>query len=260
MLLAVDIGNTNITLGVWDGDLLSQEWRLQTTPDRTADEFGILLLGLLRQGGFVDSIQEIILSSVVPILTQTFEDLCLSTLGIKAVIVSSDLDLGMEIRTENPTEVGADRLVNAVAAYSLYNKPCIIIDMGTATTFDVVSKEGDLLGVAIAPGLRLAANALTSKAAKLSQVPLTAPPQAIGRNTVHAVQSGIIFGYVALIEGMAKRLLVEHPDQDSGVLVLGTGGLISLVSKHTEIFDYVDPTLTLKGLRFINRRITRARL
>ncbi len=257
MLLAIDIGNTNINLGVWDDQTLQREWRIQTSRDRTADEYGILLVGLLRGDGLDKVITGVILASVVPALTQTFTMLCHNTLRIEPLFVTANLDLGIDIRTDNPAEVGADRLVNAVAAYHLFKRPCIIIDMGTATTFDVVSANGELLGVVIAPGLRLAANALISQAAQLSQVPLDAPPQATGKNTVHAIQSGLIFGYVALIEGMIQRLMDEHPDQNSEIVVLGTGGLISLITPHTEIIDHVDPWLTLTGLRIIYQRVNR---
>jgi type III pantothenate kinase len=255
MLLAIDIGNTNINLGVWDGETLRHEWRLQTSRDRTADEYAVLLLNLFTMEKLDKGLNGIIFSSVVPVLTQTFIDLCRNILKVEPVVVNSKLDLGIEILTDNPAEVGADRLVNAVAAYNLYQQPCIIIDMGTATTFDVVSAKGALVGVAIAPGLRLAADALIKQAARLSQVPLIAPLQAIGRNTTHAVQSGLIFGYVALIEGMTRRLMAEHPNQESEILVLGTGGLISLVADHTEIFHHVNPTLTLSGLRIIYKRV-----
>ncbi len=257
MLLAIDIGNTNINLGVWDDETLRREWRLQTSRVRTADEYGILLIGMLREEGLDKEITNVILASVVPILTQTFTQLCRNTLRLDPLIVTANLELGIDIRTDNPSEVGADRLVNAVAAYHIYKRPCIIIDMGTATTFDVVSANGELLGVVIAPGLRLAADALISQAAQLSQVPLNAPPQAIGRNTVHAIQSGLIFGYVALIEGMIQRLVKEHPNQESEILVLGTGGLISLITPHTDIINHVDPSLTLSGLRIIYQRVSR---
>jgi len=255
MLLAIDIGNTNINIGIWDGMTLRREWRLQTTHNKTADEYGILLINLLQVEGLENAVDGLILASVVPILTKTFVDLSHQIWNFEPVLVSAKLDLGIEILTDNPAEVGADRLVNTIAGFTLYEKPCIIIDMGTATTFDVVSQEGALLGVAIAPGLRLAADALINQAAKLSQVPFIAPPQATGRNTVHAVQSGLIFGYVSLIEGMTRRLIAEHPNHDSEILVLGTGGLINLVASHTDIFDHVDHTLTLKGLRLIYNRV-----
>lgn len=257
MLLTIDIGNSNITIGVWEHETLQQEWRLQTVRDRTADEYGMTVRGLLNQSGYSHLIDGIVLASVVPHLTQTFINLCHKFLKVDPLVISPHLDLGFDIQVDNPLEVGADRLVNVVSGFALFEKPCIIVDMGTATTFDVVSKDGALLGVAIAPGLQLAANALTSRAARLSQVPLTAPPHATGKNTVHAVQSGFIFGYVALIEGMTRRLLQEHPDNDADVKIIGTGGLITLVSGHTELFDHVDQTLTLNGLRLIYERLSR---
>ncbi len=255
MLLAIDIGNTNITLGVWDGRSWQREWRLQTDSERTADEFGILLTGLLREAQLENAIDGAILASVVPRLSATFWQLCEQYLHIEPLVVSSQTNIGIQIRTENPTEVGADRIANAVAAFHLFQGPCIVIDMGTATTFDVIAAEGDLLGVVIAPGIRLAADALASRAAQLAHVPLQAPPQVTGRNTIHAIQSGLIFGYVSLIEGMVKRLLAEHPDADQNIKVIGTGGHISLMTPHTDIIDHVDPWLTLTGLRVIYERV-----
>ena len=254
MLLAIDIGNTNITLGVWDGRMWQREWRLHTARERTADEFGILLAGLLQESQLDNAISNVVLASVVPTLTATFRQLCRQVLRIEPLVVGPQTDAGIQIRTDNPAEVGADRIVNAVAAFYLFQGPCIVIDMGTATTFDVVSAAGELLGVVIAPGLRLAADALIDRAAQLSQVPLEAPPQATGRNTIHAMQSGLIFGYVSLIEGMVQRLLQEHPDKEQKLHIIGTGGLIELIKHHTTIIDHVDPWLTLTGLRVISER------
>lgn len=257
MLLAIDIGNTNINIGVWHNQTLRREWRLQTAHDKTADEYGLLLVGLLREEGLERTIDGVILASVVPILTQTFVQLCRTTLKRDPLVVTADLDLGIKVLTDNPMELGTDRLVDAVAAFRQFNRPCIVIDMGTATTFDVISAEGELLGGAIAPGLRLTAEALSSHAAKLSQVPLYAPLQAIGRNTVHATQSGIIFGYAALVEGMIQRLIREHPDRESDILVVGTGGLIHFIAPHTELINRIEPWLTLTGLRIIYQRVNR---
>lgn len=256
MLLAIDIGNTNITLGVWNGRVWQQQWRLQTNHSRTTDEYGIMLKGLLSEAN-LSPIEAVIMASVVPVLTQTFTQVSELYLGQRPLIVTSELDLNIRILTDVPEAVGADRLVNAVAAYRLFSGPSIVIDMGTATKLDVVSAEGDFLGGVIAPGLGLAAEALASRAAKLSHVALEAPPHAIGRNTVHAMQSGLIFGYVSLIEGMVTRLRREHPDQDRRITICGTGGLIDLVKPHTEIIDHVDPWLTLTGLRIIHDRLQR---
>lgn len=257
MLLAIDIGNTNVTLGVWNGRAWQREWRLRTMRERTADEYGILLTNLLREATLFGAIEEVILSSVVPALTQPFIHISKTYLHVEPVVVDSFTDSGIEILTDNPREVGADRIVNAAAAYHLFQGPCIVIDMGTATTFDVVSAAGGLLGVVIAPGLQLAANALASHAAQLSHVPLQAPPQALGTNTIHAMQSGIILGYVSLIEGMLARLTAEHPDNDRHINTIGTGGLITLVTEQTSMIEHVDPWLTLVGLRVIYDRVRR---
>lgn len=255
MLLAIDIGNTQVALGVWDGEEWLHEWRLRTIQDRTSDEYGILVMNLLQEDGLMDAIDAVILTSVVPPLTMTFRQLSLDYLDIDPIIVDSELDTGITIETDNPKEVGSDRIVNAVAAYDIYEKPAIVIDVGTATTFDVVSSKGELLGVAIAPGLGVAADALSSRAAQLQQVPLEAPPSAIGRNTIHAMQSGLIYGYVSLIEGMVERLLAEHPDRDQKIVIIGTGGLINLLAPHTSVIDHVDQALTLTGLRIIYDRL-----
>lgn len=254
MLLAADIGNSNITLGVWNGQKWQEQWRLRTEQGRTTDEYGATINALLRDAGLKKAIRHVILASVVPPLTQTFAALSERYWGLTAVIVNHTLPTGIQICTDEPAKTGVDRIANAVAAFSLYPGPSIIIDMGTATKLDVVTAVGDFLGGVIAPGLGLAADALTSRAAQLSQVAFTAPPQAIGRNTVHAIQSGLIFGYVSLIEGMISRLQQEHPDNDRPITIIGTGGLIQLVAPHTAVFDIIDATLTLSGLRLIHER------
>jgi type III pantothenate kinase len=255
MLLAIDIGNTNITLGVWDGRHWRQQWRLMTNQAKTADEYGITLKSLLNDAGLWPAIDKAIMSCVVPALAPVFMQVSQNYLGQPILEVTSSLDFGLTILTDDPAAVGADRLVNAAAADHLYPGPSIIIDMGTATKFDVVSARREFLGGVIAPGLGLAADALASRAAKLSHVALQAPPTAIGRNTIHAIQSGLIFGYVSLIEGVVARLLHEHPDRDQPIKVLGTGGLISLITPHTNVVAHTDPWLTLTGLRIIYERV-----
>jgi type III pantothenate kinase len=255
MLLAIDIGNTNITLGVWDGREWQLQWRLRTVPDKTTDEYGIYLNSLLRESKAAGKVDQVILASVVPRLNTTFANMCRRYLELEPLQVGADTVTGIRIATENPHEVGADRIVNAAAAYSLYAGPTIVIDMGTATTFDIISAAGELIGVAIAPGLQLAADALAQRAAQLSRVALQAPSQAIGRNTVEAMQSGCVFGYVALVEGLTRRLLAELEASGAGgqpVRVLGTGGLISLITPHTNLVHQVEPWLTLTGLCVIN--------
>lgn len=254
MLLAIDIGNTNITLGVWHNHDWQQHWRLQTNPARTADEYGLMLKGLLREGN-VTAVNGVIITSVVPVLTQTLSEVSVAHLHCQPLIVTAALDMGLTICVDVPEAVGADRLVNCVAAYHLFPGPSIIIDMGTATKLDVVSAKREFLGGVIAPGLGLAADALARRAARLSHVTLEAPPTAIGRNTVHAMQSGLILGYISLIEGMVARLRAEHPDREQPIHILGTGGLIGLVAPHTAVIDHIDPWLTLTGLRLIYDRV-----
>ncbi len=253
MLLAIDIGNTNVTLGLWDGESWRLQWRLRTVHDQTVDEYGIYLKMLLREVGLAEAVDRAIFSSVVPPLTHTFHAVCRRYLDLVPVQVTRETDTGIRIETENPAEVGADRIVNAAAAWHLYPGPSITVDMGTATSLDVVSADGALLGVIIAPGLQLAAEALTGRAAQLNRVALEAPPQVLGRNTVHAMQSGLIFGYASLVEGLIRRLRVEL--EMDGAPVLGTGGLIKLIAPHTTIIDHIEPWLTLTGLRLISERV-----
>lgn len=259
MLLAIDIGNTNITAGVWNNHTWQQHWRLETNHGRTADEYGVLFNALLHAAGLTNAIDGVVMASVVPVLTATFTQISETYLGQQPLIITAQLDMGLAIGVDAPEAVGADRLVNAVAAYHLFRGPAIIIDMGTATKLDVVSARQEFLGGVIAPGLGLAADALVRRAAKLSHVALEAPPSVIGRNTSQAMQSGLIFGYVSLIEGMVARLRAEHPDNDQPIRILGTGGLIGLMTPHTAVIDYVDPWLTLTGLRVIYDRVQRGR-
>lgn len=254
MLLTIDIGNTNISLGVWGGQSWQHQWRLSTAPSNTVDEYGILLRALLQEFQLADSLDAVILCSVVPSLTNTFTEASARYLGIMPVQAGLHMDLGIRVTTDVPTAVGADRVVNAVAVHSLYPGPAITIDMGTATKLDVVTAVGELCGGAIVPGLRLAADALVARAAKLSHVALEAPPQVLGRNTTEAMQSGLIFGYVSLVEGLVQRLRAEHPDQSQPARVIGTGGLIDLIAPYTAVFDTIDPALTLEGLRLIYER------
>jgi type III pantothenate kinase len=260
MLLAVDVGNTNITLGLWNGQQWENQWRLRTVHDKTVDEYGVYLKSLLREARAEKKISAAAISSVVPPLTGTFIAVCKNYLGVEPLLVNSETDTGIQILTDNPAEVGADRIVDAAAAHHLYPGYSIVVDIGTATTFDVVSDKGELLGVAIAPGLGVAAAALSSRAAQLGRVALEAPPRAIGRNTVHAMQSGLIFGYVGLIEGLIKRITAEineqHPAPPIRPQVIGTGGLITVIASETDIIDHIDPWLTLTGLRLIYERAT----
>lgn len=258
MLLTIDIGNTNIKLGVWNGRSWLHFWRLSTSQKQTVDEYGIVLKALTREMDQAHKIEEIIIASVVPRLSTIFAEVCEVYLGETAVFVTHTLDTGITVATDDPPSVGTDRIANVAAVFHTKPMPSIVIDMGTATKFEILDKEGTFHGGVIAPGLQIIADALSSRAAKLSQVALEAPPHTIGRNTIHAVQSGLIFGYVALVEGILARLMIEHPNQDEAIQVVGTGGLIEHITDHTNRIDWVDPRLTLTGLRIIHERLQRA--
>lgn len=249
MLLAIDIGNTNITLGVFAGNELRATWRIATDIHRTADEYNILLLNLLRQKDLdITDITKGALCSVVPPLTATFEELSQRYSHISPLVIGTGVKTGVRIRMDNPREVGSDRIVNAAAAHHLYGGPVIILDLGTATTFDTVSQEGDYLGGAIAPGINTAAESLFTQAAMLPRVELTRPERAIGTNTTAAMQSGLIFGYVGLVEGIIARIKKELGGKSK---VVATGGYAELIAKETSIIDIINFDLTLIGLRLI---------
>jgi type III pantothenate kinase len=249
MLLTIDIGNTDTTLGVFKGEELRATWHMATSVHRRADEYGALLLNLLHQQGLDTSdVKAIALCGVVPPLISTFDELFQRYFHISPLVVGAGVKTGVRIRMDNPREVGADRIVNAAAAHRLYGGPVIITDLGTATTFDTVSKEGDYLGGAIAPGILTAAEALFTRAAMLPRVEMVRPEHAIGTNTTAAMQSGIIFGYVGLIEGMVARIQKELGEKAK---VVATGGVAELVAKETAVIDVVNPHLTLIGLRLI---------
>jgi type III pantothenate kinase len=249
MLLAADIGNTEITLGVFEGEKLRATWHMATGIHRRADEYAALLLNLLHHQGLdISDIKEVSLCSVVPPLIATFEDLFQRYFDTSPLVVGAGVKTGVRIRMDNPKEVGADRIVNAAAAHHLYGGPVIIADFGTATTFDTASREGDYLGGAIAPGIVTAAEGLFTQAAMLPRVELTRPKHAIGTNTTSAMQSGIIFGYVGLVEGIVARIQQELGEKAK---VVATGGYAELIAKETKVIDVVNPDLTLMGLRLI---------
>jgi len=249
MLLAIDIGNTSTILGAFEGDELRATWHMATNIHHMADEYAALLLNLLHHQRLDTSdIKEVALCSVVPPLTATFEELFQRYFHLSPLVVGAGVKTGVRIRMDNPREVGADRIVNAASAHHLYGGPIIITDLGTATTFDVVSKEGDYMGGAIAPGIVTATEALFMRAAMLPRVELTHPKRAIGTSTIAAMQSGIIFGYVSLIEGMVARIQQELGEKAK---VVATGGYAELIAKETAVIDVVNPNLTLIGLRLI---------
>jgi type III pantothenate kinase len=249
MFLAVDIGNTNITLGLYREADLGPRWRFATGHEKMPDEYGTLMTGLFRHAGIdVAEVKAVAMDSVVPPLTGTFVEVCRTYLGIEPMVVDGTVYTGVRIQTENPAQVGADRIVDAAAAFKLYGGPVCIVDFGTATTFDAVSREGDYLGGAIAPGIGISAAALFERAAKLPKVEIQEPPSAIGKNTAHSLQSGLLFGYVGLVEGMISRFRTElGPDTK----VIATGGLAEVIAQQTKSISVLAPWLTLDGLRII---------
>jgi type III pantothenate kinase len=249
MLLTIDIGNTNLTLGLYNGAELGRHWRLATDHARMPDEYGLQFLGLLQNAGrTVADLTGIVLASVVPQLTGRVVQACQEYLKQEPLVVDTGVKTGIRIRYEDPRAVGADRVADAVAVVHLYGGPACVIDFGTATTFNAVTKEGDYLGGAITAGVNLAAEALYTRAAKLPRMDLQRPPSVIGRNTVHAMQSGLLYGYVSMVEGMVTRFRSEL---GSDMKVVATGGLAEVIAKETDVIDIISPWLTLEGLRII---------
>ena len=250
MLLAIDVGNTNITLGLYEGENRLGAWRLATVHNRMPDEYGLQLLGLLSHARHtVQEIEGTVLASVVPPLTGAFVQACREYLSQEPLVVDAGVKTGLSVRYEDPKHaLGADRVADAVAVNQLYGTPACVVDFGTATTFDALSRNGEYLGGAIAPGIDVAAESLFMRTAKLPRVELTRPPGVIGRNTVNAIQSGLIFGYVGLVEGMVARFKQELGDDTQ---VIGTGGLLSLIAAETRVIQHLAPWLTLDGLRLI---------
>ncbi|MFC1922200.1 type III pantothenate kinase [Chloroflexota bacterium] len=249
MLLTIDVGNTNLTLGLYEGDQLGPRWRLATDHERMPDEYGLQFVGLLSHEELkVKDIGGICLASVVPPLTSKIVQACIQYLDREPLVVDAGVKTGVRVRYEDPKAVGADRIADAAAVQRLYGGPACVVDFGTATTFDGISTEGDYLGGAIAPGIGIAAEALFLRTAKLPRVDLQRPPNAIGRNTVHAMQSGLLFGYVALVEGMVDRFRMELGEE---MKVIATGGLGEIIAAETKTIQVVAPWLTLEGLRII---------
>jgi len=249
MLLAIDIGNTNLTLGLYENRELGPRWRLATDHDRMPDEYGLQFLGLLTHAGCTpQNLHGIVMASVVPPLTPRAIDACQRYLMQDPLVVDAGVKTGVRVLYEPPRAVGADRICDAAAVQALYGGPACVVDFGTATTFNAISKSGDYLGGAIAPGLNVAADALFARAAKLTRVEISRPPSVIGRNTPNAIQSGLLFGYVGLVEGMVARFRNELGPE---MKVIATGGLSEIVSKETSVIDHIAPWLTLDGLRII---------
>lgn len=252
MLLAIDVGNTNTVLGAFDGTALRHHWRVETSHTRTADEYGIQVLQLFAFAGLDRrAIDAVVISSVVPPLAFTLEQMAQRYFGVKPLFVGPGIKTGMPILYENPREVGADRVVNAVAAYERWRCGLIVVDFGTATTFDAVSPRGEYLGGAICPGIVISMEALFRNASKLPRVEFARPPQVVGKNTIASIQSGLVYGYVGLVDGLCERMREELAFE---VKVVATGGLAPLIAGTSRTVTEVDEHLTLDGLRLIHER------
>ncbi len=251
MLLAIDVGNTNTVLGVFDGPELEAQWRIATRPERTVDELGVLVAGLIASAGRPLPITAGMLSSVVPPVTDSFAQMVERYHDAPCLVVGPGLKTGMPILYENPREVGADRVVNAVAAYDAHGCGLVIVDFGTATTFDVVTPRGEYLGGAICPGVGISSEALFRHAARLPRVEFARPKRVVGRNTTTSIQSGLVYGYVGLVDGLVRRMQAEV---DFPTTVVATGGLAPLISKESDTIEHCDEHLTLTGLRLLHER------
>lgn len=250
MLLAIDIGNTNIVAGVFEADALVADFRLRTVAHATGDELGLSLTGLLGHRGLdASQITGIVVSSVVPTLTRSLDELCHRYFGQRPLVVGPGIRTGMRILYDDPRQVGADRIVNGLAVFRRYGGPAVLVDLGTATTFDAISAEGDYLGGAIAPGILVSLDALVAHTAQLRRIDPVAPAAVIGRTTTASMQSGLVYGYVGLIEGVVARMRREL---GGSCRVIATGGLAEVIAGQTAVIEVVDQRLTLDGLRLIS--------
>ncbi|MCX7816426.1 MAG: type III pantothenate kinase [Syntrophales bacterium] len=253
MLLVVDVGNTNTVLGLFDGDILIHDWRIRTVTDHTVDEYGMLIYNLYKSSRISTSrkVSAIVISCVVPPMLNILIPMCEKYFNLKPLIVGPGIKTGMPIYYDNPKEVGADRIVNAVAAYEKYRQELIIVDFGTATTFDYISPKGEYMGGCIAPGIMISCEALFQKAAKLPRVELCTPKTVIAKDTVTSMQAGIMYGYAGLVDGIVERMRSESKGNPK---VIATGGLARIIAPETKTIEVVDDLLTLEGLKIIYQR------
>ena len=246
MLLAIDIGNTNITIGLFDAQKLQNTWRVSTDSSRTSDEYGLQISNMLGSNKIIN---EVSICSVVPPLTPTFEVLCRRYFKVNPLTIGAGSKTGIKVMYDSPRDVGTDRIVDAAAVVHLYGGPAIIVDLGTATVFDAITASSEYLGGAIAPGMGVSADALFRATSQLRRVELLAPDRAIGKNTQHSIQSGLVLGYSELVKGMIRRFKLELGKESK---VIATGGLAQVVEKEVSLFDIIDPDLTLKGLQIVH--------
>lgn len=252
MLLLIDVGNTNIVMGIYDADELKFSWRLGTKVARTSDEYGLQVDSILRHFGVdVDDIEDVVIASVVPSIQHTLKTMCSRYIGKEPIIIGEGTKTGMKIKYDNPKEVGADRIVNAVGGIEKYGAPCIIVDIGTAISFDVVNRNGEYIGGAIAPGIGISSDALFSRTSKLPKVELEAPRSPIGKNTIEAMQSGIVYGFIGLVDNIIAEILKEMKFKKEEVKIVATGGYAQLIASKSNYVEEYNFDLTLQGMKRI---------
>lgn len=255
LLLVIDVGNTNIVFGVYKEKELLYEWRIATEKDRTSDEYGLLFEQIFKYHGIdISELEDVIISSVVPPLMHTLPAMSTKYFNIDPIVVGPGVKTGMNIKYDNPKEVGADRIVNAIAGYEKYGGPLIIVDFGTAITFCAISKEGDYLGGAITPGIKISTEALFMRTAKLPKVEILKPEKVIARNTTNSIQSGVVYGYIGMVDYIIERMIGEMDGDKETVKVIGTGGFSNLIASESKYIKNIDKLLTLEGLRIVFER------